>query len=222
MSLASRLAAVREGIADAASRAGREPDELTTIVVTKFHPAALARELVEFGVRDLGENRNQEAEAKARELADLSLTWHFVGQLQTNKARRVRRYADVVHSVDRPELVDALASEESELSCFVQVNLTADPARGGVSESGVDALAEKVLEAPGLRLLGVMAVAPLDEDAVSAFERLRRASDRVKGLDEAASCISAGMSHDYVAAIAAGATHLRIGSAITGERPARH
>jgi len=221
VSLATRLEHVRAGIEAAAARAGRDPAEITTIVVTKFHPASLVRELAELGVRDVGENRNQEAEAKARELADLSLTWHFVGQLQTNKARRVRRYADVLHSVDRPALVDALASEESTLECFVQVNLTEDPSRGGVAEDGVESLAERVLVTPGLRLLGVMAVAPLGEDPRPAFERLRGASDRVGRLDSSARFISAGMSHDYDAAIDAGATHLRIGTAITGDRPAR-
>ncbi|ANF31017.1 YggS family pyridoxal phosphate enzyme [Leifsonia xyli] len=221
--LAERLAAVREGVSDAARAAGRSPEELTTIVVTKFHPASLVRELHALGVRDVGENRHQEAQEKAAELADLDLTWHFVGQLQSKKARQARRYASVIHSVDRASLVDALATHEddaeSTVDAFVQLNLTDDPARGGVADRDLEPLVEHVLAAPGLRLLGVMAVAPLGEEPARAFERVRAASDRVRALAPDASAISAGMSQDYREAIAAGATHLRIGTAITGNRP---
>lgn len=221
--LAERLAAVREGVADAARAAGRSPDELTTIVVTKFHPVSLVRELAELGVRDVGENRHQEAQQKAAELADLPLAWHFVGQLQGKKARQVRRYASAIHSVDRVSLVDALANREGDtegdVEVFVQLNLTDDPARGGVADRDLEGLVEHVLGAPGLRLRGVMAVAPLDEEPASAFARVRAASDRVRTLAPEATAISAGMSQDYREAIAAGATHLRIGTAITGKRP---
>jgi pyridoxal phosphate enzyme (YggS family) len=217
--LAERLAGVRAGIADAARAAGRAPEELTTIVVTKFHPASLVRELAGLGVRDVGENRHQEAQVKASELADLDLHWHFVGQLQSKKARQVRAYADVIHSIDRSSLVEALRSDETEIDCFVQLNLTDDPARGGVSDKDLEALAERVLDTPGLRLLGVMAVAPLGEDARRSFARVRAASERVVALDRLADKISAGMSQDYAEAIAEGATHLRIGTAITGNRP---
>lgn len=217
--LAERLAAVREGVADAARAAGRSPEELTTIVVTKFHPASLVRELAELGVRDVGENRHQEAQEKAAELADLPLTWHFVGQLQSKKARQARRYASVIHSVDRVSLVDALASDESDVDAFVQLNLTDDTARGGVADRDLEPLVEHVLATPGLRLLGVMAVAPIGEEPARAFERVRAASDRVRALAPDATAISAGMSQDYREAIAAGATHLRIGTAITGNRP---
>lgn len=218
--LAERLTAVREDIAAAARTAGRSPAELTTIVVTKFHPVSLIRELASLGVRDVGENRHQEAQAKAAGLGDLDLRWHFVGQLQSKKARQVRRYASVIHSVDRVSLVDALRSEELDIDAFVQLNLTDDPARGGVADRDLELLAEHVLATPGLRLLGVMAVAPLDEAPARAFERIRAASERVRRLAPEASAISAGMSHDYREAIAAGATHLRIGTAITGNRPA--
>lgn len=217
--LAERLTTVRAGIADAARAAGRLPDELTTIVVTKFHPAALVRDLSALGVRDVGENRHQEAQEKAAELADLDLVWHFVGQLQSKKARQVRRYASVIHSVDRVSLVDALASDETDVDVFVQLNLTDDPARGGVADRDLEPLVEHVLGTPGLRLRGVMAVAPLDEDPARAFERVRASSDRVRALAPDATDISAGMSQDYREAIAAGATHLRIGTAITGNRP---
>ncbi|MFP3465683.1 YggS family pyridoxal phosphate-dependent enzyme [Leifsonia sp. SIMBA_070] len=217
--LAERLAAVREGVADAARAAGRRPEELTTIVVTKFHPASLVRELAGLGVHDVGENRHQEAQEKAAELADLDLRWHFVGQLQSKKARQARRYASVIHSVDRVSLVDALASEEGDIDAFVQLNLTDDPARGGVADRDLETLVEHVLATQGLRLLGVMAVAPLGEEPARAFDRVRTASDRVRALAPDATAISAGMSQDYREAIAAGATHLRIGTAITGNRP---
>jgi pyridoxal phosphate enzyme (YggS family) len=215
--LAERLAQVDGRIADAARAAGRDPAELTRIVVTKFQPASLVRELVELGVRDVGENRHQEASAKAAELADLALTWHFVGQLQSNKAKAVRRYASVVHSVDRPSLVDALAGEEL-LDCFVELNLTDDPERGGVAISDAQRLAERVALTPGLRLLGVMAVAPLGEDPRPAFARVREVSDSIRSVVPGATAISAGMSDDFADAIAEGATHLRIGTAITGKR----
>jgi len=218
--LAGRLAAVREGVADAARAAGRSPDELTTIVVTKFHPASLVRELAALGVRDVGENRHQEAQEKAAELADLDLRWHFVGQLQSKKAKQARRYASVIHSVDRLSLVDALRLEDApDVDVFVQLNLTDDPARGGVADRDLEPLVEHVLGAAGLRLLGVMAVAPIDEEPAQAFERVRLASERVRRLAPGASAISAGMSQDYREAVAAGATHLRIGTAITGNRP---
>ncbi|WP_314146408.1 YggS family pyridoxal phosphate-dependent enzyme [uncultured Leifsonia sp.] len=217
--LAERLAAVRDGIADAARAAGRAPEELTTIVVTKFHPASLVRELAALGVRDVGENRHQEAQEKAADLADLDLRWHFVGQLQSKKARQVRRYASAIHSVDRLSLVDALRSEDGDIDAFVQLNLTDDPGRGGVADRDLEPLVEHILDTPGLRLVGVMAVAPLDEEPARAFERVRAASDRVRSLAPQATSISAGMSQDYREAIAAGATHLRIGTAITGNRP---
>lgn len=217
--LEERLAAVREGVADAAHAAGRDPADVTTIVVTKFQPVSLIRELAALGVRDIGENRHQEAQAKAAELADLDLRWHFVGQLQSKKARQVREYATAIHSVDRESLVDALRSDAASVDCFVQVNLTDDPGRGGVDPAGLEALVEKVLATPGLSLLGLMAVAPLDEPARPAFARVREMSDRVRSLEPGARFLSMGMSHDYRDAILEGATHLRIGTAITGNRP---
>jgi len=217
VSLADRLAEVDERIADAARQAGRDPVELTRIVVTKFHPASLVRELAALGVRDVGENRHQEAAAKAAELTDLELSWHFVGQLQSNKARAVRRYASAVHSVDRPSLVGALAGEDT-LDCFIELNLTDDPARGGVASDAVEPLAELVASTAGLRLRGVMAVAPLGADPRPAFARVRETSHRVRAIVPDATAISAGMSEDFADAIAEGATHLRIGTAITGKR----
>lgn len=217
--LEERLAAVRAGVADAAQAAGRDPATVTTIVVTKFQPVSLIRELAALGIRDIGENRHQEAQAKAAELADLGLRWHFVGQLQSKKARQVRAYATAIHSVDRESLVDALRSEEASVDCFVQVNLTDDPGRGGVAPAGLDPLVEKVLGTPGLSLVGLMAVAPLGEPPRPAFARVRELSDRIREVAPEARFLSMGMSHDYREAILEGATHLRIGTAITGNRP---
>lgn len=222
--LAARLSAIDERIVDAARRAGRDPAEITRIVVTKFHPASLVRDLAALGVRDVGENRQQELSAKAAELGDVDVRWHFIGQAQTNKASAIRRSADAVHSVDRDRLADALhraADGDDVLDVTVQVNLTDDPGRGGVAPEEARSLAEHVLSLPSLRLRGVMAVAPLDEDPAPAFARLRGISEQVRELEPTADWISAGMTGDFVEAVAAGATHLRIGSAITGPRPDR-
>jgi PLP dependent protein len=192
----------------------------TRIVVTKFHPASLVRELAELGVRDVGENRHQEAAAKAAEIGDPRLAWHFVGQLQSNKAKAVRAYAATVHSVDRGSLVRALGAEDGrELGVFLEIGLSDEPGRGGVDPTQAESLAAEVLAAPGLRLLGVMGVAPLGAEPRPAFARLRAVSERVRTLDPGAAAISAGMSGDFREAILEGATHLRIGTAITGKRP---
>jgi PLP dependent protein len=225
--LAERLATVRAGIADAASTSGRTVDSVPTIVVTKFHPVSLLEELAALGVRDVGESRHQEAQAKAAELAGLGLTWHFVGQIQGKKARQVQRYARVLHSVDRESLVRALDAPvgdsevalEAPTECFVQVNLTDDPGRGGVDPEALEPLVEHVLRSSRLTLLGLMAVAPLGVEPRAAFARVRGLSERIRLLAPSATSLSMGMSADYREAIAEGATHLRIGTAITGNRP---
>jgi PLP dependent protein len=189
--------------------------------VTKFHPASLVRELLDLGVRDVGENRHQEAAAKAAEIADDRLSWHFVGQLQSNKAKAVRGYAATVHSVDRESLVRALTADDGrDLGVFLEIGLSDEPGRGGVDPAAAESLAEQVVAADGLRLLGVMGVAPLGAEPRPAFARLREVSERVRTVDPGAVAISAGMSGDFRAAILEGATHLRIGTAITGKRPA--
>lgn len=216
---AARLTAFLEDL-----EVARQARDVTVVVVTKFHPVELVRELADAGHRDFGENRHPEARDKAAALADLDLTWHFLGQLQRKKARQVARYADVLHSVDSIELVDALEGGEPEVDrpvrdALVQINLTHDPARGGVDPAGLEALAERVAAAEHLRLRGVMAVAPLDEEPGAAFERLASCSERVRAIDSTAEWISAGMSGDWREALQHGATHLRIGTAITGNRP---
>ncbi|GAA2993089.1 pyridoxal phosphate enzyme (YggS family) [Microbacterium terrae] len=225
MDLATRLAEVDTRIADAARSAGRDPGEITRIVVTKFHPASLVEELYALGVRDVGENRQQELSAKIAEIGPRDgLTWHFIGQAQTNKARAVRGAASVVHSVDRARLADALhaAGEGAPvLDVLLQVNLTDDAGRGGVAPGDVEQLAAHVAALPSLRVRGVMGVAPLDEPPAPAFARLRACAERLRTVVASADWISAGMTADFAEAIAEGATHLRIGSAITGPRPTR-
>ena len=221
----ANLAAVRERIAGACSRAGRSGDGVTLTVVTKFFPASDVRLLAELGVRDVGENRHQEAEAKCAECADLGLTWHFIGGLQSNKAAAVAAYADVVESVDRAKLVKGLTRGAHErgrtLDVLVQVSLNEDPGAGrsGVAPDRAEALAEQVAAAEGLRLRGVMAVAPLGADPVPAFAKLASVADLVRRVDPAATWVSAGMSADLEAAVESGATHVRIGSAVLGSRP---
>ncbi|MDD7962398.1 YggS family pyridoxal phosphate-dependent enzyme [Microbacterium thalli] len=224
--LAERLADVDARIAAAVRASGRAPNDVTRIVVTKFHPPELVARLHALGVRDVGENRQQELTAKRAVLEGATdLRWHFVGQAQTNKARAVRAAADAVHSVDRSRIADALHAADPEgepLDVLLQVNLTDDPARGGARPDEVEALGEHVLTScPSLRVRGVMAVAPLGEQPADAFARLAAASTALRSVAPDATWISAGMTGDFVDAIAAGATHLRIGSAITGPRPDR-
>lgn len=216
---AGRFAEVQARIAEAAESAGRNPADITTIVVTKFHPASLIRELAGAGVEHVGENRHQEAQAKHAELHDVPLTWHFVGQLQSNKAKAVAQYCSVIHSLDRPSLTKALAQSEQALDVFLEINLTDVPGRGGVEPSELASLAEGVLNTPHLSLRGVMAVAPVGEDPRMAFDRVLNYREEVLRLAPGATDLSLGMSGDFVEAISRGATHLRIGSAITGKRP---
>jgi len=222
--LAERLAEVDAGIADAARAAGRDPGAITRIVVTKFHPVSVVEELYRLGVRDIGENRQQEfSEKAAASVALEGLRWHFIGQAQSNKVRAIRAAASVVHSVDRTKIADALdAAADAEapaLDVLLQINLTDDPARGGVAPADLERLAEHVGGCRTLRLRGVMAVAPLGEEPAPAFTRLAEYAERVRAIAPDATWISAGMTADHPEAIAAGATHLRIGSAITGPRP---
>ncbi len=229
--LAERLAAVQRRIESATAAAGRGDGLPTLIVVTKFHPATDIRRLAALGVRDVGENRDQEASAKAAELADLGLNWHFVGQLQSKKAKSVAKYAHAVHSIDRPGLVDglerAIAAEQDRtgrgaLQCFIQVSLDDDAGahRGGAAPAEVPLLADRLAAADGLELAGVMAVAPLGATPEAAFEKLAAISASLVAVHQSATAISAGMSQDLEAAIRFGATHLRIGSDILGSRPA--
>ncbi|MEV5917497.1 MULTISPECIES: YggS family pyridoxal phosphate-dependent enzyme [Streptomyces] len=229
--LAANLARVEERITAACDAAGRGRDEVTLIVVTKTWPASDVRALAELGVRHVAENRDQDAAPKAAACADLPLVWHFVGQLQTNKVRSVVGYADVVQSVDRARLVSVLSKEAvragREVGCLIQVAFDAGAdgrgERGGVAPSGVAELAGLVAGAEGLRLDGLMTVAPLTGEYAgrqqAAFERLMDLSTDLRRTHPAANMVSAGMSADLEQAVAAGATHVRVGSAVLGVRP---
>ena len=223
--IAAGLDDVRRRMAAAASSAGRDPAEVTLVVVTKFFPAADVRLLAGLGVTDVGENRHPEAGDKLAECADLGLRWHFIGGLQSNKAAAVASYADVVESVDRTKLVGSLqrgAHERSHpIDVLLQVSL--DPpgheGRSGGDAADLPALADAVDGAGMLRLRGLMAIAPLDEDPVAAFGRLAQIRAGFVTERPDATWLSAGMSNDFEAAIGAGATHVRVGSAILGARP---
>jgi PLP dependent protein len=235
--LEAGLGAVRDRVATACVEAGRDPADITLVVVTKFFPASDVRLLAGLGVTDVAENRDQEASAKLADpcLDGVELTRHFVGQLQTNKAASVVWYADVVHTADRLRLVRALGAAAGRAgrrpTVLVQVSLDAAPGpsarqdpggRGGAPVADVPALADAVAAQPDLRLGGVMAVAPRDGDPDAAFARLLEVSQQVRATHPSAAWVSAGMSGDLEAAIRHGATHLRVGSAILGMRPAPH
>ncbi|GGQ49271.1 YggS family pyridoxal phosphate-dependent enzyme [Kitasatospora griseola] len=229
--LGANLDVVERRIADACAAAGRPREEVTLIVVTKTYPAEDTALLAGLGVTDVAENRDQDAAPKAERCVNLPLTWHFVGQLQTNKARSVVRYADLVHSVDRERLVDSLAAavhnaERPPLGCLVQVALDKEAGEGehraGVAPADVLALAAKIADTPGLRLDGVMTVAPLAGplagDPARSFARLAEIASAVRAEHPTATMVSAGMSGDLEQAIAAGATHVRVGTAVLGVR----
>ena len=224
--IAGRLDAVRARIAAACDAAGRGSDEVTLIAVTKTYPVSDIELLCELGACDIGENRDQEAAPKAAECAALGVpvTWHFVGQLQTNKAASVVSYASVIHSVDRLRLVGALGSRASQAGrsviCLVQVSLDGAPDRGGAFGAEVMAVADAIAAEDGLVLGGVMAVAPLEADAGVAFRELGKVADAVRSAHPRAVMISAGMSADLEQAIEAGATHVRVGTALLGGRRA--
>lgn len=226
--LAENLSEVNREIDAACQKFGRDRNEVRLIVVTKTWPASDVELLAKLGVTDVGENRDQEAKPKHGEVT-ADLTWHAIGQLQTNKAKSVATWADVVHSVDRVDLVKALAKAVAvrtrPLRCLIQVNL--DPKsesaeafehRGGADESEVLQLAKLISSTPNLELTGVMGVAPLDADPEPAFIRLGEISAKLSSIYPDATWISAGMSGDYELAIKHGATHLRIGSSILGHR----
>ena len=219
------LDGVRARIEAACAEAGRDPAEVTLVVVTKFFPASDVEILADLGVRHVGENRHQEAVLKAEECADLALTWHYIGALQSNKAAAVAAYADVVESLDRAKVAKGLQHGAHEhgrdLDVMLQVSL--DPpgtsGRAGVEPDQLDALAAEVAGLGALRLAGLMAVAPLGEDPATAFGRLAAIRSTFLSTHPDATSLSAGMSGDLEAALHAGATHVRVGSAILGPRP---
>ena len=223
--IAAGLAAVRRRIEVACEAAWRDPAEVSLVVVTKFFPASDVRVLADLGVTDVGENRHQEAQDKAEECADLGLCWHFIGALQSNKAAAVAAYSDVVESVDRAKLIGPLSrgahQRDRDVDVLLQVSL--DPPgrdhRAGAEPADLGELADSVRDADGLRLRGLMAVAPLGDDPARAFARLARVHEELLERHPDAGLLSAGMSGDLEQAVQAGATHVRVGSAILGSRP---
>jgi pyridoxal phosphate enzyme (YggS family) len=225
--LVTSLGAVRARIAEACDAAGRDPRGVTLIAVTKTWPASDVAALAEIGVLDVGENKDQEARAKIKELElagppFVPLRWHLVGRLQTNKASKVAGYAHAVHSVDRPKLVRALADAATDrlepLEVFAQVSLDDDPERGGASIADLPALADAIAARPELALRGVMAVPPLDADPRREYARLAEVSGELRRTHPQADAISAGMSDDLELAVECGSTHVRVGTALLGRR----
>jgi pyridoxal phosphate enzyme (YggS family) len=223
--IARGLAETRERIAQACRAAHRDAADVTLVVVTKTFPASDVRHLVELGVHDVAENRDQEAKAKVAELMDVDVRWQYIGQLQRKKASSVVRWADLITSIDRPELAEACAAaaQRAEIRQDVCVQVNLDPperaGRGGVAPHDLMALVVDVLAHPTLRLRGLMAVAPYPGDPHLAFAELARLHAQVLALAPEATLLSAGMSQDLEAAIAHGATQVRIGGAILGNRP---
>lgn len=221
--IAAGLAETEQRIAEACDAAGRDRGEITLIAVTKTYPASDVELLAQLGVTQVGENRHPEAGDKHDEVAAL-LTWNFLGGLQTNKAGAVARYADVVHSVDRAKLARSLdrgaEAAGRVLGCLVQVDFdTTDPGRSGVAPGAVDELADVIAGAEHLRLDGLMTVAPLGVEPRPCFDQLVAMSVALRQTHPTAGMISAGMSDDLEHAVRAGATHLRVGRSILGDRP---
>ena len=228
--LAAGLERVRARVAAACAAAGRDAGGVTLVAVTKTYPASDVALLARLGVTEIGENRDQEAAPKAAEVAasGVAVRWHFVGRLQRNKVRSVVDYADVVQSVDSVRLADALGAAAERrgrlIEVCVQVSLDADPARGGAvpgdahPERGLDQVAAAVAGRPGLRLVGLMAVAPLGAPPDTAFARLAEVAAAFRVDHPTATILSAGMSDDLESAVLHGATHVRVGSALLGKR----
>ena len=218
--LSANLDSIRARIGAAVQGSGRSPDEVTLIVVTKTFPASDVQILYDLGVRDFGENRDQEASVKSLELPD-DCRWHFQGQIQSNKLKSIVNWADVLHSIDdlaHARKLDSLVSPGTEKDIFIQVSLDNLPNRGGVLPELVPEFLDGITVFPHLNVRGLMAVAPLGEEPAAAFRRLKELSDQIVKVHPGAKEISAGMSNDFEAAISQGATHIRIGSQILGVR----
>ena len=229
LNLAERLQSIHQRIDQAANAAARLATDIELVVVTKNHGFELALELLELGENQFGENRDQEASAKAAQVAislsegQLPPTWHFVGQLQSNKVKSMLGYSSVLHSLDRPSLLKEIEKQlvktpEKTLEAFIELNLTDDPNRGGIEPKNLIEFAEQVLQVSQIRLLGVMGVAGLGVEPAVDFATILSASEQLKAVSFESKYISAGMSGDFETAIGFGATHLRIGTAITGNR----
>jgi len=227
--LRHRLAQVRERIATAAARCGRESTEVTLVAVSKTHPADAIREALRAGVTDFGENRVQEAESKIPLVKDEDARWHLIGHLQANKARRAVKLFDVIHTVDSTSLAQRLDracgdEQRKELLVLIQVDLAGEATKSGVAESRLSDLVESVRQCPRLRLTGLMILPPFFEDPEQVrpfFKRSRELRDEIQAgghFGDQPGELSMGMSHDFEVAIEEGATIVRVGTAIFGER----
>ena len=216
----SNLELVKEKITSAAQAAGRAPSEITLIAVTKTFPVSDLEILYELGVRNFGENRDQEAAPKVGALP-ADITWHFQGGIQSNKLKSISNWASVIHSVDKFKYAQMISqfSVDKTKEIFIQVSLDTLPqSREGVDPADLMQLAEQIMSLPNLEVKGLMAVAPLDQPTEQAFVRLQQIQQKFIQLYPAASSLSSGMSGDYELAISLGATHVRIGSSILGNR----
>ncbi len=226
-SIASNLERIQERIARAAARSDRRPEDVVLVAVSKTFPAQAIRAAYDAGVRAFGENRVQEWEGKQPELADLKPSWHLVGHLQSNKARRASRLFDWIDSVDDVALAmkldDAAAETNEWLAVLIEVQVDPTATKSGVAQVDLPALAEAVVQLPHLQLRGLMAIPPFCEDPRDArpyFRRLRRLRDDLEQqFGRSFPELSMGMSHDFEIAIEEGATQVRVGSAIFGDRP---
>jgi PLP dependent protein len=224
--IAANLERVRERIARAAERAERRADEIAIVAVSKTFPAEAIRAAYEAGLRHFGENRVQEFEAKRAKLGDLDATWHLIGHLQSNKARRAAELFDRVDSVDTlsiaQKLDSAAAAKGKVLPVLVEVHLGEEATKSGVVEAGLGTLADGVESLPHLQLLGLMTIPPYFDDPERArpyFRKLRqRRDDLSRKLGRELPVLSMGMSHDFEVAIEEGATEVRVGTGIFGER----
>jgi PLP dependent protein len=231
--LEAALTALRQRIEHAATSAGRRPEDIRIVAITKTFSAQDAALLTDLGIDDLGENRDQEASAKVMEFRglrpDAAPRWHMVGRLQRNKARSVLGWADVVQSVDSQRLADALhaavraavdaGSRQGSLDVLLQASLDGNPNRGGCPLAELPGLADHVARHDGLRLRGLMAVVPLGADPDGAFDALRGAFEALVSRYPQATELSAGMTGDLEAAIRHGSTCVRVGTALLGDRP---
>jgi pyridoxal phosphate enzyme (YggS family) len=228
--LADRLAAVRAQVVSCAEKSGRQPRDIRLIAVSKTHPVETVRVAMATGVTDLGENRVQEAESKIGAIGSGGVRWHLIGPLQANKARRAVKLFDFIHSLDSVDLalrLERLCVEEDrqELPVLIQVSLANEAMKSGVTETELDALVQAVRPRERVRLIGLMTLPPFDEDPEATrpyFRRLRELRDRLTeegAFRGSAGELSMGMSHDFPVAIEEGATMVRVGTAIFGERP---
>lgn len=231
--LSQRLAAIRARIAAAAKNCGREPEAVKLIAISKTHPASAIKRVIEFGALDIGENRVQEAEGKIAEVGRDAARWHLVGHLQANKARRAVNLFDVIHSLDSLDLarrLDRLCREEGreKLAVLIQVDLGHEETKSGIDESDLTHLVEGLGPLDRLELNGLMVLPPLFDDPEQSrpfFRRLRQLRDELAGrgaFGDGQGELSMGMTNDFEVAIEEGATMVRVGTAIFGERGPRH